>query len=202
MNLTDLPTWVWPAMLGLGLAASTGMNTFLPLLMLASAAHFHLFNISLNGSYAWLASDTALIALGAAAVIETIGDKIPAVDHALHTIGLVGRPAVATLAAASVFTNADPTTASIIGLIIAAPLAFGVHSTVTGTRAASSATTFGFGNPVLSFLEDVAAVTLTIIAIMAPVLVPLFLIVGIILLVKVCRALHGRLRKPATAPCT
>jgi len=32
-----MESWILPALLGLGLAASTGLKTFLPLLMLAAA---------------------------------------------------------------------------------------------------------------------------------------------------------------------
>ena len=40
--------WVIPALLGLGLAASTGLRTFLPLLMLSLAARFGWFGVELN----------------------------------------------------------------------------------------------------------------------------------------------------------
>jgi hypothetical protein len=45
-----MDTWVLPAMLGLGLAAASGMRTFLPLLMLSAAVHFELFGITVGES--------------------------------------------------------------------------------------------------------------------------------------------------------
>src|SRR5215510_1077029 len=109
MDAELLQTYVLPVLLGLGLAASTGLRTFLPLLMLAGAAKFHLFGIALNPAMTWLESDVALFALGAATAIELIGDKVPAVDHFLHAIGFVTRPLAAAAAAYAVFGGMDPT---------------------------------------------------------------------------------------------
>jgi hypothetical protein len=52
-----LQTWVLPVLLGLGLASATGLRTFLPLLMLAVAARFGLFGVTLNDHLAgWVRS--------------------------------------------------------------------------------------------------------------------------------------------------
>lgn len=184
------------ALLGLGLAASSGLNTFLPLLMLAGAAHFRWFGVDLNGSFGWLASDGALAALGVATLVEIVGDKVPVVDHALDVLGTWARPVAGTLAAASVFHGVDPATAALAGLVIGAPTAFGVHAAKAGTRAASSATTLGLGNPILSTLEDLTAGALTLAALANPWLVPLVLgAIGFVLwrVVKAAKAVRARL---------
>ncbi|HVF10744.1 MAG TPA: DUF4126 domain-containing protein, partial [Abditibacteriaceae bacterium] len=199
-NPMELPPVAYAVLLGLGLAASTGLNTFLPLLMLAGAAHFQLFGISLNGSFAWLGSDAALIALGIAALVEIVGDKIPAVDHMLDVIGTAARPAAGTLAAASVFQNADPTTAAIAGLIIGAPTAFSFHAAKAGARAASSTTTLGFGNPILSFIEDVVAVFMVLISFFVPWLVPVLLVLVFLVMWKVYKKVRRHLPIKRNAP--
>lgn len=168
--------WIAITLLSLGLAASSGLNTFLPLFMLACAAKFQLFGIALSGSFVWLGSSAALGVLALATLFEISGDKIPVVDHALDAVGTVARPAAGALAAASVFSGADPTIAAVLGLIIGAPVAFGFHAAKAGTRAASTATTFGVANPLLSLLEDVGAFFLTLIALAVPFLVPLLLV--------------------------
>lgn len=164
-------------LLGLGLAASSGLNTFLPLLILALAAKLNLFGMELNGSFAWLASNTALATLGVAAFAEIIADKVPTVDHILDAFGTVARPAAGALAAASVFHNSDPAMATLLGLIIGAPTAFSFHAAKAGTRATSTVGTMGLLNPALSFLEDMAALILIFVAILAPLLVPVFVLV-------------------------
>lgn len=169
---------IYAVLLGLSLAASTGLNTFLPLFLLAGAAHFQLFNANhlLNGNFAWIASGGALTALGLATAVEVVGDKIPTVDHALDVFGTLARPLVGTFAAAAVFTQADPAMAALAGLVVGAPIAFGFHTAKAGTRAASSATTLGVGNPVLSTLEDIVATILVFVGLVAPWLVPVLLI--------------------------
>lgn len=169
---------LYAAFLGLALAASTGLNTFLPLLMLAGAAHFKLVNAEnlLNGHFAWIASPGAITALSLATAAEIVGDKIPVVDHALDSLGTFLRPIVGAFAAASVFTHADPTTAAIAGLALGAPLAFGFHAAKAGTRAASTTTTLGIGNPILSVLEDLSSFALVTIGLVYPWLVPLALV--------------------------
>jgi uncharacterized membrane protein len=202
MQTIETLHWMSVVLLGLGLAASSGLNTFLPLLMLAGAAHFHLFNVQLNGSFAWLASDAALIALGIATLIEVIADKIPIVDHGLDVFGTAARPVAGALAAASVFTHTDPATAAMVGLIIGAPTAFSFHAAKAGTRATSSAATLGLGNPILSFLEDVVAVMLVVTSFLAPILVPLLLAVAFIIMWRVYRSVRGRLPRRRTGITT
>jgi hypothetical protein len=186
-------------LLGLGLSASTGLNTFLPLLLLSAAARFHVAGIELGQRFDWLSSDVAIIILIVASVVEIIADKIPAVDHFLDSIGTFIRPLAATVATASVLTGADvnPTVAAVVGLMIGAPTSLGFHTLKAGTRIASSAATFGCANPILSLIEDVISLGLTLIAIFIPLFVP----VAIALLVWLLWRVAKRLRAPKpTAP--
>jgi len=168
--------YLFPILLGISLGASTGLHTTLPLLLVAAAAHFNIGNFAMRGDFAWLSSDTALIILLIAAIVETIADKVPAVDHVLDVIGTVARPLAATLSAAAVFNHGDRVTAAVVGLIIAAPAAFGVHAAKAGVRVGSSAMTFGCANPFISVIEDVIAALLSIVAIFAPLIALVLLI--------------------------
>jgi hypothetical protein len=181
-------------LLGLGLSASTGLNTFLPLLLLSAAARFHIAGIELGGRFDWLSSDVAIIVLIIASVVEIIGDKIPAVDHFLDSIGTFVRPLAATVATASVLTGADvnPAVAAIVGLMIGAPTSLGFHTLKAGTRIASTATTFGCANPILSLIEDVISFALTITAIFVPLAVPLALALLIWLLWRAAKKIQAR----------
>ncbi|MFL6245010.1 MAG: DUF4126 domain-containing protein [Thermoanaerobaculia bacterium] len=185
-------------LLGLGLSASTGLNTFLPLLLLSAAARFHIAGIELGHRFDWLSSDVAIIVLIVASVVEVIADKVPAVDHFLDSVGTFVRPLAATVATASVLTGAhvDPTVAAIVGLMIGAPTSLGFHTLKAGTRIASSAATLGCANPVLSLIEDVISVTLSLLAIFIPLAVP----VAIALMVWLLWLVAKRLRRGAPAP--
>jgi hypothetical protein len=193
-----LQTWILPALLGLGLASATGLRTFLPLLMLALAAKFELFGVRLIDQMEWLVSWPAVAALATATVAEFVGDKIPAVDHALNAVGYVTRPIAGAVAAGSVFWAVDPTAAAVAGIIVGAPAALAFNAAQTGARVGSTATTGGLGNPIVSLLEDVLAVLTVIVAFLAPAIVPVLLIGLAILVFRLTRRLRaGRDVRPA-----
>jgi len=178
-------------LLGLGLSASTGLNTFLPLLLLSAAARFNIAGIELGSKFEWLTSDAAMITLIVACIIELIADKIPAVDHFLDSAGTFIRPLAGALASASVLTGVDPIVAAVIGLIVGAPTSLGLHTLKAGTRIASSATTFGCANPVISIIEDVISFCLSVIAIFLPLLVPVALALLVFALYRLMRRIRS-----------
>lgn len=187
-----LQTWVLPALLGLGLASATGLRTFLPLLMLALAAKFEMFGIRLNDQMDWLGSWPAISALAVAAVAEFAGDKVPAVDHALNAIGYVTRPIAGAVAAGSVFWGVDPATAAVAGIIVGAPTALAFNAAQTGVRVGSTATTGGLGNPIVSLIEDGLAVLTVIVAFLAPVIIPLVLVILAIVVFRLAKRIRDR----------
>ncbi|MFA4949761.1 DUF4126 domain-containing protein [Brevundimonas sp.] len=187
-----LQTWALPALLGLGLASATGLRTFLPLLMLALAAKFEMFGIRLNDQMGWLGSWPAISALAVAAVAEFAGDKVPAVDHALNAVGYVTRPIAGAVAAGSVFWGVDPATAAVAGIIVGAPTALAFNAAQTGVRVGSTATTGGLGNPIVSLIEDVLAVLTVIVAFLAPVIIPLVLVILAIVVFRLAKRIRDR----------
>jgi hypothetical protein len=189
--------WITAALLGVGLAATSGLRTFLPLLLLAGSVKFGWFGISLGSTYAWLASDLAFVALLLATIFEVAADKIPFVDHGLDAAGTVLRPVAGALAVAAVWNGTDPAAAALIGLIVGAPLALGMHTAKAGTRAGSTAVTAGVGNPILSVLEDFVALFLGVTALLVPLLVPLLLVIALLFIWWIYR-LAQRLRGTAS----
>ncbi|OGN42666.1 MAG: hypothetical protein A2623_14100 [Caulobacterales bacterium RIFCSPHIGHO2_01_FULL_70_19] len=193
-----MQTWVLPALLGLGLASATGLRTFLPLLMLALAAKFELFDVRLIEQMDWLVSWPAIAALATATIAEFAGDKVPAVDHALNAVGYVTRPVAGAVAAGSVFWAVDPTAAAVAGIIVGAPAALAFNAAQTGARVGSTATTGGLANPLVSFVEDALALATVLVAFLAPILVPALLIVLAIVVFRLARRLRtGRATRTA-----
>lgn len=187
-----LQTWVLPALLGLGLASATGLRTFLPLLMLALAARFEMFGVHLIDQMDWLVSWPAIAALATATVAEFAGDKVPAIDHALNAVGYVTRPVAGAVAAGSVFWGVDPAAAAIAGIIVGAPAALAFNAAQTGVRVGSTATTAGLGNPVVSLVEDVLAFMTVLIAFVAPILIPIVMVVFAVLVFRLARRIRDR----------
>lgn len=192
-----MQVWILPALLGLGLASATGLRTFLPLLMLALAARFELFGVRLIEQMDWLSAWPAIAALGVATAAEFLGDKIPAVDHGLNALGYITRPLAGAVAAGSVFWAVDPALAAVAGLIVGAPAALAFNAAQTGVRVSSTATTGGLGNPIVSLIEDVLAVLTVIIAFLAPILIPLALLVLAVVVFRLARRIRDR---PGTRP--
>jgi hypothetical protein len=156
--------------LAVALAACAGFRAWLPLLLTGAFSRAGWFE--LGESFQFLGSNKALALFAIATVVEIVGDKIPAVDHALDAIGTPLRPAVGALLAASVLgLVSDPLTAVVLGTAVGAPAALVPHAAKSALRAASTAFTGGLANPLLSFLEDAATLMLFVLAVLVPLLV-------------------------------
>jgi Domain of unknown function (DUF4126) len=156
--------------LAIALAASAGLRAWLPLLLAGGLARLGV--LDLGPSFQFLASTKALVLFGAATAIEVVGDKIPAVDHALDVLGTPLRPAAGALLAASVLgTVTDPLTSLVLGTAVGAPSALMPHAVKSAVRAASTTFTGGVANPLLSFVEDAISILTFILAVLVPLLV-------------------------------
>ena len=163
-------------MAGIALAAACGLRAFLPLLAVGLMARFG--PIELEASFAWLASDMALIALGVATLFEMMGDKIPVVDHLLDFLGSVIRPAAGIIAVLGVMPKMPALIAGLIALI-AGGGALGVHAMKAKARLGSTVLTLGHGNAIMSVVEDFVTVGLVMAGLLAP-LIAFFLIVPLL----------------------
>src|SRR6185436_15890512 len=108
-----------------GLAAATGLNSSLPLLIVGLAARFGL--LTLAAPYDAVSSDVALIGLSVLALGEIVADKIPGADSIVHIIqGPLTMAAGAILFASqsSLIQDVSPGLAILVGLLTAG----GVHT--------------------------------------------------------------------------
>jgi hypothetical protein len=170
MELAALAEFLPALALAIALASAAGLRAWLPLLAAGGLARLGV--LELGSSFQFLASDKALVLFGVATAIEIIGDKIPAVDHALDLIGTPLRPLAGAVLAASVLgTVADPLTSAVLGIAVGAPSALVPHVAKSALRAASTTTTAGLANPALSFVEDAVSVVLLILAVLIPLVV-------------------------------
>jgi hypothetical protein len=170
MSVESLTEFLPALALAVALAASAGLRAWLPLLLAAGLARLGV--LDLGPSFQFLSSNKALLVFGVATLVEIVGDKIPAVDHALDLIGTPLRPAAGALLAASVLgTVSDPLTAIVLGTAVGAPSALVPHAAKSVLRAASTAATGGLANPLLSLLEDVLSILTFVAAVLVPLLV-------------------------------
>jgi hypothetical protein len=186
MDVAALSDFLPALALAIALAASAGLRAWLPLLLAGGLARLGLLH--LGPSFHFLASNKALLIFGVATLVELVGDKVPAVDHALDAIGTPLRPAAGALLAASVLgTVSDPLTALVLGTAVGAPSALVPHALKTALRAASTTFTGGLANPVLSLVEDALSVVTFVLALLVPVLVVALLGAAVFLAVRLLR---------------
>jgi hypothetical protein len=173
-----------------GLSSAAGLNAYVPLLVVALLGRFTDL-ISLSPPWDALESWWTIGVLAVLLVVEIVADKIPAVDSANDIVQSLIRPAAgAVLFAASsgAVTDVHPVLAVICGLFVAG----GVHAVKATARPAITATTGGILNPVVSTAEDIFSLTLSVVAIVVPVLGLLLLVLAIILLIRWLRRKRAR----------
>jgi Domain of unknown function (DUF4126) len=152
---------------GFGLSAASGLNAYIPLLAVAFAARLTPW-VKLNPPFDVLTNDWVIATLVVLEMIELFVDKIPGLDHLNDLIQTLVRPAAgAVLFAANVHVIGDlhPAVALILGLVVA----FGVHATKAAARPFVTVGTLGMGNWLVSLVEDLTALILSLIAILAPI---------------------------------
>ena len=182
-------TLVLAAASGIAIAAATGLRAFMPLLALGLAGRFGLTR--LDPSVAWLSADATLWALGVAATVEILADKIPVVDHALDAVATVVRPLAGGLAAYAALAH-WPQPVALAFALIAGAGAFGVHALKAKTRIGSTALTAGAANPVLSAAEDFSAFGIAAVGILLPVIAVVLIIGAVLGLRGIARAVARR----------
>ena len=165
-----------------GLSTASGLNAYVPLLTVGLLARYTNL-IQLNPPYDAPTHPVVLVLLAVLAVLDFIADKVPAVDHVLHIVGLVIHPvagAILFLAASSDAGAVHPVLAAVCGIILAG----GTHAARMTARPVSTVTTAGLANPVLSFCEDVASLVLSVLAVIVPALAALLLLLCLAALVR------------------
>lgn len=161
---------------GIVIAATCGLRAFLPLLGLGIAARLNL--MPLAASLHWLQSDLALVALAVATLAELAGDKVPILDHALDAVGAVVRPAAAAFGSFVVLQGWPEPWGALIAIVLGG-LALGVQGAKAKARVGSTVVSLGHANPVLSVIEDVVALTGTILALVLPALALTLVVIGL-----------------------
>jgi hypothetical protein len=174
---------------GLGLSGAAGLNAWLP--AFAGALLTRLGVVELGEPFDELSKTPALIVLGVLTAADFVGDKVPAVDHVLHSIGTVIAPISGTI----LFTG-ETDASPLVSLIAGGTTAGVVHAARSAVRPLSTVGTAGIGNPVLSLLEDLGSALLTLFAFVLPVLGVLAVVAVLVLAFVLWRG--GRRRRTAS----
>ena len=163
----DLLTGVMAAF---GLSASAGLNAHIPLLVISLTARFTDL-IQLSEPWDVMTSWWIIGLLAVLSIIEFFADKVPAINHANDVIQTFVRPiagAIVFAASANVITELHPVVALGAGVLVSGT----VHAVKSAAvRPAVTVSTGGAGNVPVSMAEDFFATSLSVIAIVIPILI-------------------------------
>lgn len=148
--------------LGIGLAAACGFRVFVPLLFVSLAAKAG--KLTLIPSFQWMGTDTAMIAFAIATALEVGAYYIPWLDNILDTVATPAAVVAGAVISASVFTGMDPFLRWSLAIIAGAGAAGVVQTASVVTRAASTASTGGMGNFLVSTGELIMSVVASFLA--------------------------------------
>jgi hypothetical protein len=173
----------------LGLSTAAGLNAYIPLLVVGLLARYTNL-VQLNAPYDILTNPWVLLGIAIIALLDLIGDKVPGIDHALHLVGTVVHPVAGLILGLATASGGqiDPTLAAVVGLVAAGA----THGTRMAARPIATATTAGTANPVISTVEDIAAVVMSLVAILIPALAFLLILVCAYLMYRIIRRVLRR----------
>jgi hypothetical protein len=192
---------------GTGLAASAGLNAYIPLLLMGLLARYSDL-IDLPSGWQWLGNGWVIAILAVLFVIELVADKVPVVDHVNDVVQTVVRPTAGGLAfgagsSSETVTVSDPgqffSSNQWVPIAAGVVIALGVHGVKAASRPVINAATAGVGAPVASTAEDATSIVVSLIAILLPVLVLVVLVAMVLVAVWLIRRTRGRRREREAA---
>lgn len=188
---------------GTGLAASAGLNAYIPLLTVGLLARYTDL-IDPPAGWQWLGNGWVLAILAVLLAVEVVADKVPVVDHVNDVVQTVVRPTAGGLAfgagaSSETVTVSDPgqffSSSDWVPVVVGVLIALGVHLLKSAARPVINATTAGVGAPVASTAEDATSVVMSVVAILLPVLVLVFLLGLVLFVFWFLRRRAGRRRR-------
>jgi hypothetical protein len=189
---------------GLGLSAAAGLNAYIPLLLVGVVARYTDV-VTLPPDFAWIENEWVIGVVALLLLAEVVLDKVAVVDHLNDVVQTFVRPAVggvifaATAAAQQVDASPWMREHPWVGWLAGVAVAGLVHAGKAGAHPVVNATTLGVGTPVVSTAEDATSLGLSLIALFAPVLVVVGLLLIALGMVLGFRRLRRRRRPPVPA---
>jgi len=173
--------------LGLGLSAACGFRIFVPFLVMNLAVRAGYLTVT--GSFEWIGSTPALVMFSVATVLEIGAYYIPWLDNLLDTVATPAAAVAGVIATASVVTGIDPMLKWPLAVIAGGGIAGAIQAATVAARGVSTLTTAGLGNPLVATAESGAALGLTVLAVVVPVVA---FLASILLFVMLRRLLRRR----------
>ncbi len=182
--------------IGLGLGVAAGFRVVVPFLVLSAAALFG--HVPLADNMQWLGTSTALVGLSIALGVEILVYSIPGLDNLMDTVALPVAAIAGTVLMALAANQLDPFAQWSLAIVAGGGTAAAVKGLNGFSRLVSTATTGGFANFLIAAAELLGALLLSVLALVAPAI--MFLAVLVLLAGLVWVAARAFLRpKPPTS---
>ncbi len=185
---------------GLGLSAAAGLNAYIPLLVVGVLDRLT-DTVTLPAEFGWLTNGWVLTLLAVLLAAEVVLDKIPAVDSVNDMVQTLVRPAsggavfAATDAAGRLESSSFFQQHAWVGWVAGVVVALLVHLGKASVRPAVNAGTLGTGAPVVSTVEDSVSLGMSVLAILAPVVALIALLMFAYVALRLVRYAHRRRRR-------
>jgi hypothetical protein len=148
----------------------------------------------LNDHWEWIGSLAALVTFGVATVVEIFAYFIPWVDNALDGLALPLAGIAGTAVMVSTVADLDPVITWSLAIIAGGGTATAIKGANATGRLASSATTGGLANPVVSTLETGTAVAVSTASILVPPIAAILVIIILVVIFMIYRKLRPKKR--------
>jgi hypothetical protein len=163
-------------LMGVGLAASAGLNAFIPLLIVGLADRIS-DSFNLGRPYDFLSSTTGILISLLLLTIEIVVDKIPKADHFNDLVQSAVRPAAGAVLFMAV-VNEDATVHPLVAMLFGLLIGGTVHWYKATQRPEITIKTNGVGNPFVSIVEDIVATVTSLLSVALPLVGALSVIAG------------------------
>jgi hypothetical protein len=183
-------------LIGISLAAACGFRVFVPFVVASIAALSG--HLTLSPEFEWIGTHYALVAFAAATVLEVAAYYVPWLDNLLDTIATPAAVVAGALIAASVIGDMSPFLRWTLAAVAGGGAAGAVQAATVAVRGASSVTTAGVGNPVVSTGELGGSAVVATLAVVLPVIA----VVLVVIMLASLSGLRRWSRRPRKRPLT
>lgn len=166
-------------LMGIGLSAACGFRVFVPLFIASIAAKMGCLNLA--PGYEWLGSWPVIVTLGCAMGCEIVAYYVPWIDNLMDALASPAAVGAGMLVAASTMVDVPQHLKWALVLLAGGSAATTQLATVK-TRMLSTAFTGGVANPIVSTIEGIGSMVMSVLAMIIPVMGLIFLtLTGIVL---------------------
>jgi hypothetical protein len=185
-------------LLGIGLSAACGYRVFVPFLVLSIAATSG--HVTLTHGFEWIGTPYALAAFAIATGLEVTAYYVPWLDNLLDAVSTPAAVVAGIVITASVVGDVSPFLKWTLAVIAGGGVAGAVQATTVAVRGASTVTTGGVGNPVVSTGELGGSVVTSVLSVLVPVVAVALVVVLLVIVLRFVRGLR-RSRRERLSTC-